>query len=162
MKINLLIISLICYLFISSCKSELHKEQPSGEIIAYVNGIQHNFTIYAYLGGGLGRDGGNFLGKNNSDKTFILNLFDDRSDGNHDFFDPQFKAAKAEHGVSLSDDNYLANIDSTNQITILKSDYNTKVIEGNFSFVAQGIKLKKNIVVTNGYFRLKIPDWLYN
>jgi hypothetical protein len=162
MKTNLIIISLICYLLISSCKSELHKEQPSGEIIAYINGIQRSFTIYTYPGGGLGKYGAVFWAKNENRELFSLHLFDDSIDGNHDFLDPQFKPAKEENGISLPDDNYQANIDSTNKMTILKSDYNTKTIEGNFSFTAQGIKLKKNIAVTNGYFRLKLPDWLYN
>ncbi len=160
MKINLIIISLICCLLINSCKNEPYREQPSGEITAYINGVKHNFTIYTYLGGGLGRDGGNFLGKNEREETFTLSLFDDSSDGNQDIFAPQFKPRKAEHGITLPDDNYIANFDSS-EISILKSDYDTKVIEGNFSFVAQGIKLKKNITVSNGYFRLKLPNWLY-
>lgn len=161
MKIYLIAISLIYYLFISSCKSELHKEQPSGEIIAYIDGIQHSFTIYTYPGGGLNRNGAVFLAKNENRELFYMYLFDDSSDGNHDFLDPQFKPAKEEHGVSLPDDNYRANVDSTNKMTILKSDYATKIIEGNFSFTAQGIKSKKSITVSNGYFRLKLPDWLY-
>ena len=148
------------FLTFFACQKTDIQEQPSGEITAYINGVKHTFTIYTYLGGGLGRDGGNFLGKNEYEEAFILSLFDDSSNGNQDMLDPKFKPRKAEHGITLPDDNYIANLDSS-EISILKSDYDIKVIEGNFSFIAQGVKLKKNITVSNGYFKLKLPNWLY-
>ncbi len=157
---NLFILS--CFFALFSCQKTEIEEQPSGIITAEVEGIKYNFEVTRYLGLQLSRGRGVFEGINDtSNQSFWLGLFDE---GSLDFFDPAFKPEinnpNRPQIIIIEKEGFKANTETTS-ITITSADFATKTIEGTFSFEALGELSKRKIKVENGYFKIKMPAWLY-
>jgi hypothetical protein len=153
---------LICFFAISACQKTEIEEQPSGIITVEVEGIKYNFEITRYLGLQLSRGRGVFEGVNDiSKESFWLGLFDE---GSSDFFDATFKPEvnnpNRPQFIFIQKDGFTADAETT-KITITRADFESKTIEGTFSFEALGELSKRRIKVENGYFKIKMPAWLY-
>jgi hypothetical protein len=157
---------LICFFAISACQKAEIEEQPSGIITAEVEKVKYNFEITKYISFQLIRGDGIFEAVNYvKEESIVLGLTDDYKDNNgilHDFFDIGFRPDTNRHliGIKILGEGFQSYIE-TIKITITKADFATKTIEGTFSFDALGELSKRRIKVENGYFKIKMPAWLY-
>ncbi len=156
-----------CLLIFFSCQKTEVQEEPSGIITVDIEGTKYNFNITRILGYKLNRGACVFEAVNHErEEAIVFGLFHDTNSTNgqlKDFFDPQFKLDITQSRPSfilINKKGYNFDME-TAKITITNADFASKTIEGTFSSEAIEQISRRNIKLENGYFKIKMPAWLY-